>query len=73
MNHFAEAFAWCMLQVTLFSLAAACLYGIAVRLRLGSGSAVLIASLAAVGLLTILCISPWPRWNLTQRDVNAGA
>jgi beta-lactamase regulating signal transducer with metallopeptidase domain len=61
-----------MLQVTLFSLAATCLYGIAVRLRLGGGSAVLIASLAAVGLLTIFCISPWPRWTLKQRDANAG-
>ena len=39
MSHFAEAFAWCMLQVTLFSIIAAGLYGVVVRFRLGGAAA----------------------------------
>jgi beta-lactamase regulating signal transducer with metallopeptidase domain len=67
-NEFAEAFAWCILQVTLFSFVAACLYGLVVRFRLGGGGTVLISSLAIVGLLTLLCVSPWPQW-LTPAEV----
>ena len=71
MTHFAEAFAWCMLQVTVFSLAAACLYGVVVRFRLGSASIVLISSLAMVGLLTLACAAPWPRWFIRPEAATA--
>ena len=71
MTHFAEAFAWCMLQVTVFSLVAACLYGVVVRFRLGSASTVLISSLAMVGLLTLACAAPWPRWFIRPEAATA--
>jgi hypothetical protein len=45
-NHVAEAFAWCILQVTLFSCVATCLYALVDRFRLGGGATVLISSLA---------------------------
>ena len=60
-----------MLQVTLFSLVAACLYGVVLRFRLGGAAGVLMASLAVVAMLTLLCVSPWPRWIPTQFDLTA--
>ncbi len=60
---FAEAFAWCMLQVTVFTLVVACLHLTATRWRWGGSAALLLAGLYIVGLLTLLCISHWPRWS----------
>ncbi|HEX2475141.1 MAG TPA: M56 family metallopeptidase, partial [Lacipirellulaceae bacterium] len=60
---FAEAFAWCMLQVTVFTLVVACLHLTATRWRWGGSAALLLAGLYIVGLLTLVCISPWPRWS----------
>ena len=62
MNYFAESFAWCAAQVTLFTVVASCLYGAARRLQGHANAALLGASLAIVGLLTLMSISPWPRW-----------
>jgi beta-lactamase regulating signal transducer with metallopeptidase domain len=59
----AEAFAWCVLQVSVITLVVACLYLAANRWRWGVGAALLMAGLGVVGLLTLLCISPWPRWS----------
>jgi beta-lactamase regulating signal transducer with metallopeptidase domain len=69
---FAEAFAWCMLQVTVFTCMVACLHLAAARWRWSGGTALLLSSLCIVGVLTILCISPWPRWSsLTFEKANS--
>jgi beta-lactamase regulating signal transducer with metallopeptidase domain len=60
---FAEAFAWCMFQVTVFTLLVACLHLAATRWRWGGSAALLLSGLYIVGLLTLVCVSPWPRWN----------
>jgi beta-lactamase regulating signal transducer with metallopeptidase domain len=70
-NHLAESFAWCMLQVTIFTFAVACLYATAARWHGGGSAALLLAGLWNVGLLTFLCISPWPRWSSLNLDVDA--
>ena len=62
MNDLAESFAWCVAQVTLFTIVAACAYGIAKRRRTPGTGTLLVTSLGIVGLLTLLSISPWPRW-----------
>jgi beta-lactamase regulating signal transducer with metallopeptidase domain len=59
----AEAFAWCMLQVTAFTFVVACLYLAAARRQWGVSAGLLLAALCTVGLLTLLCLSPWPRWS----------
>src|SRR6185503_14309887 len=63
MTYVFEAFAWCMLQVTLFTAIVAGVYGVIRKARPGTSSALLAWSLAVVGLLTMACLSPWPRWN----------
>jgi beta-lactamase regulating signal transducer with metallopeptidase domain len=62
-----------MLQVTVFSLVSACLYGIVVRFRFCGGLAVLLFSLATIVILTLFCLSPWPRWISMRRDVAVGS
>ena len=62
MNYLAEAFTWCVAQVTLFTAVAACSYGIAKRLGTHGQATLLVITLGIVGLLTLMCISPWPRW-----------
>lgn len=66
MSYLTESFAWCVLQVTLFSVVATGLYLVVRRLRPGTGSAMLSSSLAIVGLLTLVCDSPWPRWDASR-------
>ena len=68
MTHVAEPFAWCMLQVTAFTFVAACVYGVASRCRWGGEAGLLTLSLGIVGLLTLLSISPWPRWDALDFD-----
>ncbi len=63
MTHFAESFAWCMLQVTCFSLAATVLYLIVRRRTVRSYVTLLVMSLTIVALLTVGSVSPWPRWG----------
>lgn len=64
MIYLTESFAWCMVQVTLLAVAAAGIYHFARRVRAGGQAAMLVTCLATVGLLTLLCVSPWPRWRL---------
>jgi beta-lactamase regulating signal transducer with metallopeptidase domain len=66
----AEAFAWCMLQVTVFTFVVACLYLAGARRRRAGGAALLLSSLCIVSLLTLLCISPWPRWSSLDRQTH---
>jgi beta-lactamase regulating signal transducer with metallopeptidase domain len=69
----AEAFAWCMLQVSVFTLMLACIYLAAKRWRWGGRAVLLLAGLCIVALLTLLCISPWPRWSTLNIDGNLTA
>ena len=57
------ALAWCVLQVTLFCLVSAALYLVAKKIAVGVGAKMLAGSLALVLALTLLAISPWPRWQ----------
>ncbi len=68
MMQFAEAFAWCMLQVTVVTFVVACLHLAGARWRWGGGAALLLSGLFVVGVLTLLCISPWPRWSTLELD-----
>ncbi len=68
MSYVAESFAWCMLQVTIFTAFVAAAYGILRRIRPGTSSALLAFSLAVVGLLTLASVSPWPRWRAATWD-----
>ncbi|HJQ80343.1 MAG TPA: M56 family metallopeptidase, partial [Lacipirellulaceae bacterium] len=70
MTQLAEAFAWCMLQVSIFTLLVACFYLAAKRLRWGGSTALLLAGLGVVGLLTALSVSPWPQWIARDVDGN---
>ena len=58
-----ESYAWCILQVTLFAAAALLVYGLVRRQSSDRNGLLLTASMAVVGLLTMACISPWPRWE----------
>jgi beta-lactamase regulating signal transducer with metallopeptidase domain len=68
MMQVAQAFAWCMLQVTVFTFVVACLYLAAARRQWGGGGPLLLSGLYIVGLLTLLCFSPWPRWRSLDLD-----
>lgn len=70
MMQLAEAFAWCMLQVSVFTPIVAGVYLAATRWRWGGGAALLLAGLGVVGLLTALSVSPWPRWIARDVDGN---
>jgi beta-lactamase regulating signal transducer with metallopeptidase domain len=72
MNSLIEAFAWCILQVTLFSAAAGCVYLATRRLRQVSRGSLLVMSLATVGALTLLALSPWPQWGIATSALPTG-
>jgi beta-lactamase regulating signal transducer with metallopeptidase domain len=71
MISYAESFAWCMLQVTLLVATAAGTYSAARRLRARGRQSVLIVAIAAVGLLTLMCVSQRPRWNWATRTFSS--
>ena len=66
MNTIGIALAWCALQVTLIGVLAACLYLIVRRIRPAAAASVVLAGLAIVVVLSLLVMSPWPRWTIHQ-------
>jgi hypothetical protein len=64
MNTLVEAYAWCMLQVTLFTVVAGVAYFVARRFRARHLAEFLVVSLSLVGMLTTCTLSPWPRWDI---------
>ena len=71
MNDIVESYAWCMVQVTLLSAAAAGVY-LLLRLSQMSGRATLLAgALLAAIALTLASASPWPRWNWGGQELIA--
>lgn len=55
---------WCALQVSFFLALALPIYLVVRRRNSSAGAVVAASSLAAVVLLSLLAISPWPRWSL---------
>ena len=63
----AECFAWCVVQVTLFAAAALIIYALLRRRNPTSNVLLLAGSLMLVGMLTLTCWSPWPRWEFVDQ------
>ncbi len=64
MNAIGIALAWCIVQVTLISLLAAGVYLLVRRLRPAAAAPVVLAGLVMVVVLSLLVLSPWPRWTM---------
>jgi beta-lactamase regulating signal transducer with metallopeptidase domain len=64
MNAVGIALTWCIVQITLLSLLAAGLYLLVRRLRPAAAASVVLSSLAIVVILSVLALSPWPRWTI---------
>jgi Flp pilus assembly protein TadD/beta-lactamase regulating signal transducer with metallopeptidase domain len=64
MNALGIALAWCIVQVTLLSLLAAGIYLLVRRIRPAAAGPVVLTSLVAIMVLSLMAFSPWPRWNL---------
>ena len=64
MNTIGIALIWCMVQITLLGLLAAGLYLLIRRLRPAAAAPVVFSSLVTVVILSILALSPWPRWTI---------
>jgi beta-lactamase regulating signal transducer with metallopeptidase domain len=58
---------WCAVQVTLFGLLAGAMYLICRRWQPASGTSVTVAGLASILVLTVMALSPWPRWSFGDR------
>ena len=66
MNAIGIALVWCVVQVTLIGLLAAGLYLLVRRLRPAAAASVVLTGLAMVVVLSLLVLSPWPRWTIHQ-------
>lgn len=66
MNTIGIALVWCVVQVTLISVLAAGLYLVVRRLRPAAAASVVFTSLAIVVVLSLMAVSPWPRWTIHQ-------
>jgi len=64
MNAIGIALLWCVVQVTLIGLLASGLYLVVRRLRPAAAASVVLTGLAIVVLLSLLVLSPWPRWTI---------
>jgi hypothetical protein len=62
MNAIGIALTWCIVQITLLGVLAAGLYLLVRRLRPAAAAPVVFSSLAVVVVLSLLALSPWPRW-----------
>ena len=62
MNAIGIALVWCVVQVTLASVAGAVVYLVASKSGWAAGRMATIASLAMVFLLSAAALSPWPSW-----------
>ena len=66
MNTIGIALVWCIVQITLLGVLAAGLYLFVRRLRPAAAAPVVFSSLAVVVVLSILALSPWPRWAIDR-------
>ena len=66
MNALGIALLWCVVQVTLIGLLAGGLYLMVRRLRPAAAALVVFSGLAIVVALSLLVLSPWPRWTIYQ-------
>ena len=66
MNTIGIALMWCIVQITLLGVLAAGLYLLVRRLRPAAAAPVVFSSLAVVVVLSILALSPWPRWAIDR-------
>ena len=66
MNTIGVAMVWCVVQVTLVSLFVGGLYLLARWLRPAAAASIVLAGLVAVVILSILTLSPWPRWAFME-------
>jgi len=64
MNTIGIALVWCVVQVTLIGLAAAGLCVLVRRLRPAAAAPVVLTGLMTVVILSLLALSPWPRWTI---------
>ena len=71
MNAIGIALVWCVLQVTLIGLLAAGLYLVVRRLRPAAAASVVMTGLAIVVVLSLLVLSPWPRWTINHSPLRA--
>jgi beta-lactamase regulating signal transducer with metallopeptidase domain/HEAT repeat protein len=62
-NAIGIALIWCIVQITLLGLLAGGLYFVVRRLRPAAAAPVVLSSLAIVVILSVLALSPWPRWT----------
>lgn len=63
MSTFPMALAWCVLQVTLLATISIVWYGLLRRAGPVARSLAVFTGLSLIVLLTILSVSPWPRWQ----------
>ena len=73
MNALGIALVWCVLQVTLIGLLTVGLYLVARWLRPAVATPIVSSGLAAVVLLSLLALSPWPRWSLVDAPPDESA
>ena len=64
MNELGIALVWCAVQVTLLAVVGTALYVFARRRGSGAGAPVALGSLLVIVVLSLLALSPWPRWTL---------
>ncbi len=67
MNTIGIALVWCVVQVTLIGVLAAGLYLVVRRLRPAAAASVVLTGLAIVVVLSLMLVSPWPRWTIHSR------
>ena len=63
MNTLGIALVWCVVQVTLIGLLASGLYILLRRMRPAAASPAVLTGLLMVVILSLLALSPWPRWT----------
>jgi beta-lactamase regulating signal transducer with metallopeptidase domain len=66
MNSLGIALMWCVAQVTLIGVLAAGLYLVLRRLNPAAAVSVLCTSMVVVIGLSLMAVSPWPRWTICQ-------
>ena len=64
MNMLGIALLWCVVQVTAIGLVAGGIYLLLRRLRPAAGAPAVLSGLVMVVMLSLLAISPWPRWSI---------
>ncbi len=64
MHDVSRIIVWCIIQATIFGLVASVVYLAARRIGPRVGASVALAALLGFGFLTLVALSPWPRWEI---------